>query len=86
MDYGDGLENRCGGNVTGGSNPSPSATKGFDAIREGAGVAERGGLLSRCTRKRTVGSNPTPPALNVALLSSEVEGRAVILRIRRLVV
>ena len=29
VDYGDGLENRCGGNVTGGSNPSPSATKGF---------------------------------------------------------
>ncbi len=25
--YGDGLENRCGGNVTGGSNPSPSARK-----------------------------------------------------------
>ena len=25
MDYGDGLENRCGGNLTGGSNPSPSA-------------------------------------------------------------
>ena len=24
-DYGDGLENRCGGNLTGGSNPSPSA-------------------------------------------------------------
>ena len=24
MDYGDGLENRCGGNLTGGSNPSPS--------------------------------------------------------------
>ncbi len=25
VDYGDGLENRCGGNLTGGSNPSPSA-------------------------------------------------------------
>ena len=25
VDYGDGLENRCGRKVTGGSNPSPSA-------------------------------------------------------------
>ena len=27
MDYGGCLENSCGGNLTGGSNPSPSASK-----------------------------------------------------------
>ena len=62
MDEGGCLENNCGGNLTGGSNPSPSAI----VIKwGGAGVDERGRLLSGCRGLApTEGSNPSLPAIN----------------------
>ena len=78
MDDGDGLENRCGRKVTGGSNPSPSAKcswivlarvpsamyeQKLNTVWGGAGVDDRGRLLSGCgVYSSTQGSNPCLPA------------------------